>query len=429
MYEFNPMGGGASSATSCGSTRPIARSSPRTRFPACSSTGTPAIRRSGSSTSTPAVRPTTTASTRTRSGDSPGRSHRATSEFEPLPAVRQAEQGRRRPATRHPKRRGLRRSTRPASFRRPPGRRPSRTACSSRPAGATTSPSTPTSAPRVDGTHNADDLDPRTVLRRLSRTTAASPTWSIATTSRCSRDSSAIRSARWRRCGPRRRTYPGLAQPEVRLSRQHQPPEPGYFNSTPFIQYRFNNGIPNQLTQTACVPRHGEVPAQHPDDVVLRAGYIHASRLTLQGGIRYDGIGTGYPDTGAGGPDYQLMPTPFLLRRGTTDEIHWKDITPRIGAAYDLFGNGKTAVKFNIGKYLTALTASNSDLDLQPAHPHHPPDDADVERHDDVPGRRPRRGNFIPDCDLVNVNANGECGAWTTRTSARRSSRSPSTRS
>jgi hypothetical protein len=39
---------------------------------------------------------------------------------------------------------------------------------------------------------------------------------------------------------------------------------------------------------------------------------------------------------------------------GTTDEIHWKDVTPRIGAAYDLFGNGKTAIKVNLGKYLTA---------------------------------------------------------------------------
>jgi len=38
----------------------------------------------------------------------------------------------------------------------------------------------------------------------------------------------------------------------------------------------------------------------------------------------------------------------------------------RIGVAYDLFGNGRTALKANLGKYLMALTASNSDMDLNP---------------------------------------------------------------
>ena len=53
-------------------------------------------------------------------------------------------------------------------------------------------------------------------------------------------------------------------------------PSQGYFNFTPFIQYRFNNGIPNQLNQTAVYPGTVELPAQHPDDVVLRAGHLHA---------------------------------------------------------------------------------------------------------------------------------------------------------
>ena len=35
--------------------------------------------------------------------------------------------------------------------------------------------------------------------------------------------------------------------------------------------------------------------------------------------------------------------------------MNFKDITPRFGAAYDLFGNGKTAIKANVGRYTTAL--------------------------------------------------------------------------
>jgi hypothetical protein len=155
------------------------------------------------------------------------------------------------------------------------------------------------------------------------------------------------------------------------------------------------------LTQTAVFP--GDVKFQrnilntsfYAQDTYTRA------RLTLQGGLRYDSIGTGYPSAGVGGPGYQLMPTRIFYEAGTTDEIHWKDITPRMGAAYDLFGNGKTAVKVNVGKYVTALTASNSDLDLNP-----------LVRTTLQTTRTWNDANldFVPNCDLMSPNANGECG-------------------
>jgi hypothetical protein len=133
------------------------------------------------------------------------------------------------------------------------------------------------------------------------------------------------------------------------------------------------------------------------------------ARLTVQGGVRYDGIATSYPDVSAGGPDYQLMPTRIFYAAGTTDEIHWKDLTPRMGAAYDLFGNGKTAIKVNVGKYLTALTASNSDLDLNPLI-RTSLNTTRTWNDSFFPAGDPRNGNYVPDCDLINVNANAECG-------------------
>ena len=42
---------------------------------------------------------------------------------------------------------------------------------------------------------------------------------------------------------------------------------------------------------------------------------------------------------------------PVLLPR-TEGVKGYHDISPRMGAAYDVFGNGKTALKVNIGQYL-----------------------------------------------------------------------------
>ena len=41
------------------------------------------------------------------------------------------------------------------------------------------------------------------------------------------------------------------------------------------------------------------------------------------------------------------------------DGTSYSDITPRVGVAYDVFGNGKTALKVNVGKYLAAADGSS----------------------------------------------------------------------
>ena len=52
---------------------------------------------------------------------------------------------------------------------------------------------------------------------------------------------------------------------------------------------------------------------------------------------------------------------------GKVDNVpNWKDVTPRFGVAYDLFGTGKTALKFSIGKY---LEAPNPPSYTRPANP------------------------------------------------------------
>lgn len=82
-------------------------------------------------------------------------------------------------------------------------------------------------------------------------------------------------------------------------------------------------------------------------------------RLTLQGGIRYDRAWSWAPSEGNGTTlTSKFNPSPISFPR-TVSVSGYNDITPRMGVAYDVFGNGKTALKVNLGKYVQAATADS----------------------------------------------------------------------
>ncbi len=119
------------------------------------------------------------------------------------------------------------------------------------------------------------------------------------------------------------------------------------------VAYRFNNGVPNQLTEYLS-------PLQYKSRVRYNALYAQDSwthdRLTVQGAVRYDHSWSYYPDQQIGPTLFLPQPVFFPQSQGV---VGYNDITPRVGVAYDVFGNGKTAVKFNFGRYLEAAVNDN----------------------------------------------------------------------
>ena len=166
----------------------------------------------------------------------------------------------------------------------------------------------------------------------------------------------------------------------------------------PFIgtAVRLNNGVPNQLTLYL-------EPSQ--SNTQIRTFSLFAQdqwtldRLTLNLGIRYDHFWSyAEPITLPAAVRGFRPETSFP---GRDDIPNYQDIAPRLGAAYDVFGDGRTAIKASWGRYVAGLGGSDSSA-LAPSGAVFT---STTRQWDDL------NLDFVPDCALNNLAANGECGA------------------
>ena len=128
------------------------------------------------------------------------------------------------------------------------------------------------------------------------------------------------------------------------------------------LAYQFNGGRPSQLTETLRV-------FKQMDRVRTAALYVQdqwtRGRMTLQGAVRFDNAKSYSPEQTIGPAlinGQTFLATPLHFER--TDGVNFKDLSPRGGLALDVFGNGKTALKVNFGKYMDPASNLNGNYSI-----------------------------------------------------------------
>jgi len=173
------------------------------------------------------------------------------------------------------------------------------------------------------------------------------------------------------------------------------------------LSYVFNTQVPIQFTLRDAP--FWQSNRTRFDAIYAQDQWTH-NRLTLQGGIRYEHAWSWFPAGENGIVADNQFGTTFLFPE-TKGVTGYHDITPRMGAAYDVFGNGKTSLKANVSKYLQAAnndaqyTIGNSAVTFQQTTNRSWTDS---------------NNNRVVDCVLMNKLAEDnraaggdQCGAWT----------------
>ena len=124
------------------------------------------------------------------------------------------------------------------------------------------------------------------------------------------------------------------------------------------VDLRFFNGVPNSVVVYAH-PKFNRVDFRNT--AFYAQDQWSLKRFTLNLGVRVDMFDGWSPEQST--PD-----SPFVAGFSNTrieDTPTWRDVSPRLGLAWDLKGDGKTAVKVSAGRYVAAAGGGT----VQPTNP------------------------------------------------------------
>ena len=167
-------------------------------------------------------------------------------------------------------------------------------------------------------------------------------------------------------------------------------------NETPYgpISYQFRLGVPSSITQYSS-PQDVRYRLM-PDLGIYVQDQWTRRKLTFNMGVRFDHVRAYAPAQREEGNAF-VGPREF----SEADNIPlFNDISPRLGVAYDVFGNGRTAIKGSFGGFVGSEGARLSQLNAPAAR---------------IAGAATRtwadtNRDYVPNCELRNFQANGECG-------------------
>jgi len=122
------------------------------------------------------------------------------------------------------------------------------------------------------------------------------------------------------------------------------------------------NGNLNPVSVTLRIPTDRRNSIKN-DSAVFAQDKWTVKRATINAGLRWDWfIASADPETLPAGTFNQSITYSECpdgknnLAQGCVGQVtNWKDLSPRIGVAYDLFGTGKTAIKASVARYVAGI--------------------------------------------------------------------------
>src|SRR5688572_842965 len=158
------------------------------------------------------------------------------------------------------------------------------------------------------------------------------------------------------------------------------------------MNFNFLNGQPRRVTLFATpIEQHNDIKA---DLGIFAQDSWAMSRMTINYGVRFDYLN-------AAVPEQHLAAGRFVPERNfaaVKNVPNWKDINPRVGVSYDLFGTGRTAIKATVGRYISGGSLASN------VNPVNTSVNSATRTWTDF------NTNFVPDCDWNNPALNNECG-------------------